>query len=376
MKQLLSLLSLCFLSCLSSPLLSAQDLKGYSLETNFQYGWIIKHREQILFNTKSKSKGIDLHFRWKTYGRKDWQHWHRYPEFGVTLSFFDFGNKEELGRAIALVPNFQLPLIQTDRFQFAFRIGLGLAYLDTTYDLIDNPKNNSISAHLNNITTLAFKLRWQWRPKWAITGGGKLTHYSNGATTLPNLGLNVGAINLGIHYTPNPLEKADFIMHEKDRTAKRKFGFNAHLDFAYHEFASLGGPKYPIYIASLGLSYHLSKINRLVVGLDYEYKKAVYYFGLHTFDFATEKEARRRAGRYMLFLGDEVLFGNWGLYLQFGAYISKNSFLKPYPVYNRLAIRYYLPPIKKAKTRLYIGANLKSHIIIAEYVALGIGAAL
>ncbi len=361
---------------LFNNLLSAQKLKGYSVSTSMHYGWPFKHKSLLLFDVEQNSVGLDINFSWQTFGRKAWHEWHQFPKFGLDVSFFSLGNKEQLGEAFGFTPNFEFFLIRRPFFQLGWQVGVGLAYLNTTYHAISNSKNNAISASLNNMTTFRLGAVWRWRPMWSVIGGGQFTHYSNGATTLPNFGLNMFTATLGLQYTPLPLAKEDFLYHKQENIAERKWGYSAHIAFAYREYISPGGPKYPIYIASLGANYSLSNTHRLIGGMEYEFNRGVYEFGLHSFDFATKKEARQRASRYMLFLADEILFGEWSIVLHLGTYVSKRSFLKPFPIYSKLIIRYYLPAIGRSPSRIHLSATLKSHKTVAEYVSLGIGVAM
>jgi hypothetical protein len=78
----------------------------------------------------------------------------------------------------------------------------------------------------------------------------------------------------------------------------------------------------------------------------------------------------------MIFIADELYFGAFSILLQVGVYWKGKSAFLNFPVYNRLGLRYHLPPIGKPKTRFFAGIYLKSHRFSAEHIALGIGASI
>ena len=353
--------------------LYAQKGKGISIESSFHWGKIIRHTPKLTIQIPANSFGTDLSISFQTYGKSSWHQLQNYPRWGVTLLYYHLGNTQ-LGDAYGVFPNLHLSILNKKRLQIELIGGIGIAYLSQSYDALSNPKNNAIGSKLNNVT--AFKLNFLFRlsPNWSFTTAGSFTHFSNGAIKLPNLGINVAALNWGIKYSLNPVQSEEYLRYAISKKAIKRFGLSIHFDLALREFISYGGPKYPIYIGSIAAVYHFNKVNHLLLGIEYEFNKAVYNFGLHTFDFDSEATARRGATRWMIFLADEFLMGNFGILLQAGIYISKSSFLIPFPIYNKIGIRYYFPPIEKLKTQFYLSSSLKSHKINAAYIAFGIGA--
>ena len=253
-------------------------------------------------------------------------------------------------------------------------LGSGISFLDRHYDILENPTNNAIGSGFNNMTQFRLNAGARLHPNWWLRAGGSFTHYSNGASEMPNLGINIPALFLGLKYVPGPLEEQDFIRAENRAKPAHRWGMQVHFDMGFKETTVPGGPKAPIYVGSVAGMYRLSKVNHLQFGVDYEYHKSIYLFSLHSFTFFDKQEARQGATRWGVFLADEFLFGNISVYLQAGYYISNASILKPWEIYNKLAIRYYLPPVGKPATRFYGSIYLKSHKIVAEYIAIGIGA--
>ncbi len=348
---------------------------GFSVELNFHYGKIVKHTPKLTFDPPPISPGVELNFKIQTHGKRSWEELQNYPQFGIGLYSFFLGDKDVLGNAYGLLPNMSIYLYKGEKFDANFMLGTGVGYLTQKFDEINNTQFNAIGSHLNNMVAFKFGTRYQVHPNWKIIGGFSFTHFSNGSASLPNFGTNIPALYLGLNYHPKPLAKDNFIFHGSSKDRVRKFGLTAHMAMSFTESGVSRGPRYPFYITSLGATYYWNKINRAILGIEYEYDKAVYQFGLHSFQYDNEKDARQAAGRISAFIGNEFLFGNWGVVLQAGYYLSKKSYLLPQPFNTKIGVRYYFPEIGNPSTKFHVLLILKSHLFNAEYIALGIGAA-
>ena len=349
--------------------------KGISIEPTLHVGKIFKHTSSLLFPVENLSTGIELNITNKKYGRKSWHQQLNYPKGGISLFYFHLGDNDLFGQAFGIAPNIIFPIFRKKRLDSNFQLGWGIAYVTRSFDPIRNPENNALGSNLNSLNTFKWQLGYQVNSKWKVNLGASFTHYSNGASQLPNFGINVPAISLGTIFTPNPIKEEDIIIHEIKPLEKR-WGLTLNFGYASTELTPIGGPSYPFYVASLAGIYRLSAVRELSFGFDYEYDKAVYTFGLHTSGFINEAAARRASTRLGVFVAHEFLLGNVGLYGQLGTYIPGFDFSTAWFIYTKLGMRYYLPGIGKNKSRFYFGVHLKSHRIIAEYLSFGIGVRL
>ena len=368
MKKQFTFWFICFIF---SGVLSAQGLKSWSVEPTFRFGRVIKHTPKLTFDITEFSYGADVNFLFQTYGKKEWNQLQRYPLLGIALTYYRLGDPDLIGSAYGILPNINIPIRSPKDWKFYFQMGTGVAYLTQEFSEINNPTYNAIGSHVNTIAKFEFTASHRLNNLWILNGGFSVTHYSNGGSHLPNFGLNIPAISIGARYEPKPVLRKDFIDHEITKDAVKKFGFTAHFALGYRERIISGGPSYPVYIGSIGGLYYLNRVNRLIGGVEYEFNKGVYEFGVHTFQFASEKEARRKSSRVMVYLGDEFLFGNWSVTVLAGAYTGNFAQIN-FPIYNKLITRYYFPPIA-GKVRMHVGLYLKSHIVIAEYIGIGVG---
>ncbi|MBP7821945.1 MAG: acyloxyacyl hydrolase [Saprospiraceae bacterium] len=364
---------------LLAPLIIAQSAftKGLSLSVNTYYGKVIKHTSKIHFDIHEPSFGTDLSLDFQTYGKKEWQQWRHYPSFGITLLHYNFNN-DILGNANAILPHLNISLIKRPKFSTSLEIGSGVAYISKPYNPITNPTNNAIGSHWNNSTVIKLKSDINISSFANLEAGVSLTHFSNGASNLPNFGVNIpaGFVGLSCHFPPSKQNQKIYTPNSSKKIVDElSWGFTVHSDIAFRESILPRGPKYPIYTQSLAVLYYLNKINRASIGFDYEFNRAVYEFGLHTYNLKDGAEARIRSRRMAVTIGDEFLYGNIGINLQMGFYTNqKEAFLLLAKFYNKFSLRIYTPRYGKSKLRNYAAVLLKTNLFNAEYIALGVGA--
>ena len=112
----------------------------------------------------------------------------------------------------------------------------------------------------------------------------------------------------------------------------------------------------------------------MLLGVDYEFNRAIYTFGLEVAEFENKKEARKGATRLAIFVADEFLFGSIGIQLQMGRYVGRE--MNRYVLkrnYSKLTMRVYLPEWFGNTLRPQAGITLKAHAATAEYIALNAG---
>lgn len=347
--------------------------KGLTWALSGHYGQILKHTPKIAFDIPEVSAGVDLNLIFQTYGRFGWHEHQNYPLIGISAQYYHLGDPEVLGSVLGIVPNLNLRLLEKKYWGLRFQTGTGLGVVTRPYNRISNPTNNAIGSGLNNITTFRLEAHVRLHPSWQLTLGGSFTHFSNAAAKMPNLGINVPAIAAGLAYTPQPLGPDDYEPSPVSKKPDRRWGAMGYGGVAFKETRIPGGPKKMVYFASLAGQYRISRTNHLSVGMAWEYHQSIYQFLLHTYTATTEEEARRGATRLMPFVSDEFLFGRFGIFVQAGFYLGGQSRLIPYPIHNKLGLRYYFPPMGPQEASLFAGIHLKSHLITAEFVGWSLG---
>ena len=80
---------------------------------------------------------------------------------------------------------------------------LGMAFGWNAYDELNNPENKVIGSKATAYIDVDVYMKWMLSKYLDLNAGISLTHFSNGNTTYPNMGLNTGGIRLGLAYYIN-----------------------------------------------------------------------------------------------------------------------------------------------------------------------------
>lgn len=345
-----------------------QKNSGLGIETNFQFGKIIKHTKNFQPPIPSLTSGIEINFIRQTNEKKNWHQLHNYPQTGYSFSFTHFGDAQILGYAIGFAPNIFFPLTGKDKFSFGIRLACGIAFINKRYNVIDNPTNNVIGTRMNNTSSFGIHLNWKATKKLHFLSSVSLAHFSNGNFQSPNLGINFASLNLGIKFFPNPIE--NFTRQDSLPPFLKKIKFNLKIGCGLNEESITNGPKYPIYIASLYVDKLTGLKNKIGLGVDVEYNKSVYDFEILTENFIGKE--KWYAMRIAPFITDELLVGQIGMLGQIGVYAHK-GFLNIAPFYFKIALKHYVFNLTKNKVNWYYGIFLKVHYARAEFFELATG---
>ncbi len=123
---------------------------------------------------------------------------------GFGLARYDFGNPKEIGNPVALYL-FQGARIAKilDQLSLNYEWNFGISAGWKPYDRYNNYYNVMIGSKVNAYLNANFYLNWMVSPKIDLNAGFALTHFSNGNTKFPNLGLNTVGLKLGMAYNFN-----------------------------------------------------------------------------------------------------------------------------------------------------------------------------
>ena len=367
MIKKITLLFVCNLSLIQ---LSAQITNGLSFEVNGLMGTVIRHSKRLAIPPLKNIIATEIHADWQLKGQQDWHEWHGFPTVGVSAMYLDLGQSEAVGSATGLFSTIGFNILTTRPLSIASQIGMGIGYVTRTYDQFDNPTFNAIGTHLNCMLHLKLRLETPLTPHIKAHLGGTFTHFSNGGARLPNFGLNIPAVEMGLRWTIDT--EGVLIRHHLSKRSLKKWGVNTAAGMALSA-NDPRGPKYPIYNVSIAAVRHFSKTNRLHLGVAYEQNTLVAEQGLHSVLFASRAEASRAGDRWLGFVEDEAVFGRVAMLFQTGVYLGKFDGVRNL-WYNKVGLRVYLPPIGRPKTQFHVGFYLKAHLGVAEHIAFMGGA--
>lgn len=142
------------------------------------------------------------------------------PYYGLGIYSANLIDIKELGYPIS-VYIFQGATIKrfNPRLALNYEWNLGMSFNWKPYDAIDHPKNIAIGSSTNVHLTVNSYLKWTLDRYWDLHLGVGFNHFSNGATKLPNKGVNMVAPFIEVSYNFNR-EPANHSLKEKIKTPK------------------------------------------------------------------------------------------------------------------------------------------------------------
>jgi hypothetical protein len=371
-------LRLLFFSCLVSLGLYAQkdtikapEFTRLYIGASGQYGFFWTHRynmghlvkkhliagEVDISRTDSKEIAADRPFH--------------YPVTGIAIHVIPLGNPEEMGTAIGVYPFINFPLGKRERdFKMHFRLGYGLGYITKPFDAIENHKNVAIGSHLNCCLSVRFNGLWKLNDENYLEFGIGMTHFSNGASKLPNLGINLPLVDIGYHHT---IFKKCFVhdtyqipdkklVHTQQILAERNWQFCLVLSAGFNDTDPPGGNRYGVLNIQSSAMRQISRKHKWGGGLDLMYSDAVRHkLGVDGIDINSFQNLQPGAK-----VAYELVVGRLSFPIEFGVYIY-SRYKNFVPVYNRFAVHYLV------NDHLLINVSLKTHLARAEYFEYGIG---
>jgi len=357
-----------FVGFLFSVVLQGQSNSAYYAET--MIGKVVKHRDGLLYEEPPLSMIFQAGKQIQTDGSKAWHHYWGYPRLERSMHFNVFGAADVLGYALGAAPGVAFYMYRGDRSSVLLHLGAGFAYLTKEYNALTNPSNNAIGSNINNTTQVKLSYETPIAKKLSLDIGLGITHYSNGLSSSPNSGINVIGLHLGLKPAIANKVISESSIIPLPTSINRRWGVNGFVSYGVAENGVPGGPKYPIKNYSLGLYYKANPFLKWHLGMDYDYAFGDYEFAIR--DFQTEDTANGLATSTALFAAVEGLFGEVSFRYQMGYYLDLIANRTESVPYSKFNIIYNLPN-DFFQVKPYVGILLKTHVAVADYVALQVG---
>ena len=356
--------------------------KNYEIEARMHYGYLYFQSDKYhsaLGRYSDHVPSFEFSLRRNTYGQHRWEVIHDYPSIGLTFYHSRFGGKDvmkELGQVFALYPFINFPIVKSRNHDIGFKLGVGLAYLTNKFDPTENYHNYAIGSHVNAAINLSFEYRQRVtdRLHWVTSFG--LTHFSNGSTMTPNMGINIFSLATGFSwYLKKPQELIDKKLRPKvylfEFDGKRRFVTDIQYTLGYKDMTQQYGMHSFYYVHDLAANFmfQLSERDRLGVGLEFvkdnsgkvlhpDWDKEYHFMKL---GFLVSYEMMLDRVSFMFNAGrriddfhfiDKNIPNESGLFLRF---------------YEKLAVRYYF------YDNLFATLAFTTYDIKADFISFGIG---
>ena len=338
-------------------LVTLLSLTGYGQrwEFNTGFGQLVPHRSTMNHMIEGPAIGFEASHIWDTWGTKAYHEPYNNPSFGICANFFRSGSQTIIGNIYGTYGFVNFP-VGKEKQLFNFRVGLGIGYVDKTFDPNTNNRNVAIGSHLNaNVVFRADKKIGD-----NIIVGVGATHFSNGSYQTPNLGLNFFTARLGFDL---PLGRISCRLPAYD------YNFdNVKLDSTWHfsvsalagvkENRNPFGGKYPIFNITANAFKQYHQKYEVIGSADIIYNPSILQAGDSTSHYSP-----MQAG---LALGNNFRMDRFLLSVSMGAYLF-TDYKDNGKFYHKITAEYYLTD------KLRATFLLKSHWAVAEYFLFGIG---
>ncbi len=336
---------------------TSQIEREWGLDYRQKMGFLAAHRGVMGHLPHSQAYASELSLFFQTKGRKQWHKACRYPIVGVTAFGGSVGNNEILGTFWGAYSFIEFPFVKSNHFELVGKLGCGLGYGTKVYDPILNPKNVAMSTHLNTLICLGLKSSFVFNRN-KISLGVDMTHFSNAAIKVPNLGVNLPYLSLGYSRT---IRKTQFDSIPKSNVVPfKKWLIGVTAIASVKELFPTGQRKYPIY----AISTHFRWFSKPKVGFEGAFdiisKQVIMKYNS---EISKSQWDILQLGFYAGYL---LPLDQFHLVLGMGVYV-KDKYQPEDFLYHRIGMRYYF------KNGLNAQVVLKSHWARADYAEWGIG---
>lgn len=358
-----------------------------------------------IYPETKNQQGFDLTLGSTTYENNSWAKFLNYPKTGCLLSYADFGNQDKVGYGITVMPFFDFGVLNKVTDRMRFQLGLGGSYNNLIYDKETNPGNHAISTHI----TWAFRSFLYYdivhRKDFNIKIGAGLTHFSNGHTRWPNLGLNsyLATLKTEFNFKKNTMslseETSDSDWSDTQTYYTTRLGFGQKTLF--RNYNSLKN----VYTASFGMGRIKNKWLKYGLSIYYRFYEDYYDYIKEEGDIITTHFPKltnnpfQNATSIGVFSNFEVLINHFSVEAALGINLYKPAYKLDYYLNNgsytetgyiadefgtkskikkhistRLGMRYYAITAKKApQHNVFIAANINSNLGQADFSELSFG---
>ncbi len=342
--------------------LIAQDstLGKWMVDARMNYGFVMAHRPSVVHLQRTHVYGFEAELFKTTNGELDWEQAYNKPLIGIGFQYWNLGDNAELGNAYGVFPQILFPINHSPHLLLSGRLACGVGYIEKPFDRLENHKNVAIGTHINCLISFGLYAHAFVNKRTQIVTGLEFTHMSNGGFKVPNLGVNIPTLNIGISQF---LGEKQALYPKRTLAKPRSTVINILIAGGIKEIVPPGGKKHGALSLTATYSKSLSLKSSIGAGVDVLYDHSIgtrlrgdsvsvpnftysMRSGIHvSYEFKVQKLS--------------MLFEN-GFYL-YNRYVGDGS------IYTRLCLRYHFTD------RYFAVINLKSHFAKADYWEYGIG---
>jgi len=348
--------------------LKAQDVISYpkwKIIGGVQGGFMAAHREQMKHLIQGHSIGGFIQIMKPADGSSDWHRFYNYPESGVDLFFIHTGNSRQLGQQLGLAYTLNLPMIrrakEPRKFLHWLGLGIGAGYSTKIWDLRENHQADVLGSHFNVALVLSWSARLVAISNTDVRAGLRITHFSNGAFQIPNLGTNNIALFVAVGLPSARLTPR--ITESISNGFRTQFRTTLAFSLGMQEVPPPTFPKEPTFTFSAWEDYRRGEKSSVTAGIDVFYKEALKRLFEQKNNLTPETSDLIQVGAL---IGYNLHFNRFEFKMQQGFYLI-DSWKETGRLYHRFGLRYH------ASNHFFAQLMLKTHFSKADHGELGLG---
>lgn len=271
---------------------------------------------------------------------------------GLSLQFIKAGDKNLMGNSFGLAYNLRYPLEQRKIFFLETRVGLEYNTIKYTEESF---MFNALGSHFNALICVGLMGRFSvsnWTPFFFLSWN----HYSNGAIKMPNLGLNIPVLGVGLSYKFQ--QKSDTLVRYEEvrRPGMLDVAVSGSLKQKKYE-----GPYSPVFTFIVNKTFGYTKLSRWSAGLDFIYDQSIYDNLMLFKDTVARAWDNLKLGYHF---GWTYPVGWLEITFELGSYV-KNFYFKKEHLFERLSYKYFV------SKRFGLFTALRAHYFKADVIEWG-----
>ncbi len=346
------------------------------------FGFIAAHTKKMEHLIRGHSYGIQGQILFKSDGTKKWQLSYNHPDSGIDFFFNHTGNPKQLGWQFNTAYFLNLPLNRSnvsrrkanfdssEKKSHWLGLGIGAGYASKIWDLKENHQAAVLGSHLNAALIIQYTLKLAQLKGGQIRTGLRITHFSNGAFQLPNLGTNNLSFFMGFYLDnkprpARPMDKATIVQAqiEPRDSCVGHFSQSLVVAFGAKETPPPTGKKYFANSWTYLLEYRLSNKSSFGIGADVFYNAVIH-------KLIEDRDEKKYPASEAIQAGVNFCytlhFNRFELKMSQGYYLRDKWTLDGH-LYNRFGLRYFW------NTHFFGNLMLKTHFAKADFIEFGMG---
>lgn len=338
-------------------------LTNLQLEARWTGGFVMAHRPTVVYLQRKHIQGFEVTLAKPLSGNQPWHTFYPRAVLGVTFQHSNLGYDDVLGKAYGAYAFLRFNVWGKKGARLRFSIGEGLVYITKPFDKLENHKNVTIGSHVNALINMQLTYEQRITKNIFLNAGIGFTHYSNGAFTTPNLGLNMPSVSLGATYKfyPEPVEKK---YQKNEFTRSRRIIPSFILCAGGKQIYPPDGKRYGTYTFMANFLYPIGIKSGLLLTLDVFNDRSI--AAIIEYNNPGTRLNYFQTFRPGIAIGHDLWLGRMSFVFQAGVY-PYTYYKGDGRIYSRIGLRYLFGK------HLLANITLKTHFAKADNVEFGLG---